>query len=83
MVELGKLKKKSILVIGDVMLDKYYVGAVNRISPEAPVPVFRKKTERSVLGGAANVAANLVAANQKVTMMSIIGHDEAGKQLVE
>lgn len=83
MIELGKIRKKSILVIGDVMLDKYYVGAVKRISPEAPVPVFRKKTERSVLGGAANVAANLVAANQKVAMMSLIGHDEAGKQLLE
>ena len=83
MFKLGKISKKSILVIGDVMLDKYYVGEVKRISPEAPVPVFRKKTERSVLGGAANVAANLVAANQKVAMMSIIGHDEAGKQLQE
>lgn len=83
MFKLGKISKKSILVIGDVMLDKYYVGEVKRISPEAPVPVFRKKTERSVLGGAANVAANLVAANQKVAMMSIIGHDEAGKQLRE
>lgn len=51
MIELSKIKKKSILVIGDVMLDKYYVGAVKRISPEAPVPVFRKKAERSVLGG--------------------------------
>lgn len=83
MIQLNLIRKKIILVIGDVMLDKYYVGAVKRISPEAPVPVFRKKTERSVLGGAANVAANLVAANQKVAMMSIIGHDEAGKQLLE
>lgn len=83
MIQLNQIRKKSILVIGDVMLDKYYVGAVKRISPEAPVPVFRKKTERSVLGGAANVAANLVAANQRVAMMSITGHDEAGKRLLE
>lgn len=77
------IKKKNILVIGDVMLDTYYTGDVKRISPEAPVPVFRKKGERSVLGGAANVAANLVAADQKVSMMSIIGKDETGEKLKE
>lgn len=82
MIELSKIKKKSILVIGDVMLDNYFMGDIKRISPEAPVPVFRKTSERSVLGGAANVAANLVAANQKVSMMSIIGNDEIGKKLL-
>lgn len=82
MIQLSKIKKKSILVIGDVMLDTYFVGDIKRISPEAPVPVFRKKTERSVLGGAANVAANLVAAGQKVSMMSIVGNDDIGKQLL-
>lgn len=82
MIELSKIKKKSILVIGDVMLDNYFVGDIKRISPEAPVPVFRKKSEKSVLGGAANVAANLVAANQKVSMMSIIGNDDTGKKLL-
>lgn len=81
-MNISGLKMKSILVIGDVMLDKYYVGDVKRISPEAPVPVFRKKSERCVLGGAANVAANLVAANQCVSMMSIIGDDECGKDLL-
>lgn len=75
--------KKSILVIGDVMLDTYFTGDVKRISPEAPVPVFRKRNERSVLGGAANVAANLVAAGQSVSMMSIIGNDETGEKLKE
>lgn len=82
MIHLSQLKKKSILVIGDVMLDNYFVGDIKRISPEAPVPVFRKKSERSVLGGAANVAANLIAANQKVSMMSIIGNDENGNTLL-
>lgn len=77
------IKKKRILVIGDVMLDNYFVGDVKRISPEAPVPVFRKRSERSVLGGAANVAANLVAANQQVTMMSIVGDDDNGGRLME
>lgn len=74
-----KIKNKHILVVGDVMLDKYYVGDVRRISPEAPVPVFRKKSERSVLGGAANVAANLVAAKQQVSVMSIVGGDSNGE----
>lgn len=82
MYQLSMIKERRILVVGDVMLDRYFVGDVRRISPEAPVPVFRKKTERSVLGGAANVAANLVAANQQVTMMSIIGDDENGRNLM-
>ena len=82
MYKLNKVRNKHILVVGDVMLDNYYVGDVRRISPEAPVPVFRKKSERSVLGGAANVAANLVAANQQVSMMSIIGNDDNGRRLM-
>lgn len=77
-----KMEKSHILVIGDVMLDNYYVGDVKRISPEAPVPVFRKMSERSVLGGAANVAANLVAANQLVSIMSVIGDDDNGRKLM-
>lgn len=81
MINLNQVEKKSILVIGDVMLDIYYTGDVKRISPEAPVPVFRKKSERSVLGGAANVAANLVAADQKVSMVTMIGKDDAGLKL--
>ena len=82
MVHLETIKKKSILVVGDIMLDNYYVGDIKRISPEAPVPVFRKKSERSVLGGAANVAANLVAAGQQASIMSIIGDDECGRTLM-
>lgn len=78
MYQLSKIRRRRILVVGDVMLDNYYVGDVRRISPEAPVPVFRKKSERSVLGGAANVAANLVAANQHVSVMSIVGDDTNG-----
>ena len=65
------------------MLDTYYNGDVKRISPEAPVPVFRKRTERHVLGGAANVAANLVAAGQNVSVMAIIGNDNPGQLLKE
>lgn len=82
MISFCQIKKKKILVVGDVMLDNYYVGDVRRISPEAPVPVFRKHSERSVLGGAANVAANLLAANQDVSMMSMIGKDSIGDILM-
>lgn len=77
------IKKKNILVVGDVMLDMYYMGEVNRISPEAPVPVFRKRSEKCVLGGAANVAANLIAAGQNVSIMALIGKDVQGKLLEE
>lgn len=76
------IESKRILVIGDVMMDVYYKGDVNRISPEAPVPVFMKKSERSVLGGAANVAANLIAANQQVSMMAIVGYDSIGAEII-
>lgn len=76
------IESKRILVIGDVMMDVYYKGDVNRISPEAPVPVFVKKSERSVLGGAANVAANLIAANQQVSMMAIVGNDSTGGEII-
>ena len=81
MCNLGEINEKSILVLGDVMLDTYCVGRVKRISPEAPVPVFLKSEEYSVLGGAANVAINLVAAKQKVSLMSIVGDDVAGERL--
>ena len=82
MKQLNDILSKNILVIGDIMLDTYYYGNVDRISPEAPVPVFRKNNDRSVPGGAANVAANLIAAGQNVSMLSIVGEDEAGTKLI-
>ena len=75
------LKTNNILVIGDVMLDVYYGGEVSRISPEAPVPVFKKLNERCVLVGASNVVANLAAANQKATILAMIGNDTDGDKL--
>lgn len=81
MESLNNIEKKNILVIGDIMLDTYYNGNISRISPEAPVPVFKKLNERTVLGGAANVAANLVAAGQNVSVMTIIGNDMNGKKI--
>ena len=76
------IKKKNILVVGDVMLDCYYSGSVKRISPEAPVSVFLKKNVKYVLGGAANVAANLIAADQQVYLGTIIGNDNNGEMLI-
>lgn len=75
-------QKHNILVIGDVMLDKYYTGMVTRISPEAPVPILNLQTEYAVLGGAANVAANLIGANQSVTVASVIGNDDPASYII-
>ena len=77
------LDTKNILLIGDSMLDIYFSGEVNRISPEAPVPIFRKRGERYVLGGASNVAANIAAANQRVTLLTCVGEDAYGKRMIE
>ena len=77
----NNIQAKSILVVGDIMLDAYYTGDISRISPEAPVPVFKKERERSVLGGAANVAANLITAEQNVSLMSLVGDDSDGEYL--
>lgn len=70
---------KRFLVIGDVMVDKYFYGSVERVSPEAPVPVFKYGSEKNILGGAANVATNLVAINQEVSLMSCVGADTNGE----
>jgi rfaE bifunctional protein kinase chain/domain len=66
---------KKILVLGDVMLDKYMVGTVSRISPEAPVPIVNLSFEDTRLGGAANVAKNLVSLGAKTFVCSVIGTD--------
>lgn len=72
---------KPVLVIGDCMLDRYWEGAVERISPEAPVPVLQVQRETQRAGGAANVALNLVALGSEVRLLSLVGEDEAGAQL--
>lgn len=71
----------KIAVIGDVMLDTYWWGSVNRISPEAPVPVVALQKSELRLGGAANVALNLVSLQAQTTIISVIGKDEEGKKL--
>lgn len=71
----------SVLVVGDVMLDKYISGSAARISPEAPVPVVAVKQRRYVPGGAANVAANIAALNATVSLAGVTGPDDSGCQL--
>lgn len=75
-------KPKNFLVIGDIMLDKFCNGKINRISPEAPVPVLRYQDERNVLGGAANVATNLAGIGQHVALMACVGDDTAGREIL-
>ena len=71
------------MVVGDAMLDQYWHGKVERISPEAPVPVLQKEYEDNRLGGAANVALNLQSLGVKTTLLTIVGLDEAGETLKE
>jgi len=70
-----------VLVVGDVMLDRYWFGEVDRISPEAPVPVVRVARREDRLGGAANVARNVVALGGQATLVGIVGADEAGDSI--
>src|SRR6267378_2739704 len=70
-----------ILVVGDVMLDRFIVGRVTRISPEAPVPVVRFESEHLRLGGAANVANNIVALGGHVSLVGVVGADAAATRL--
>jgi len=72
---------KTILVIGDIMLDEYIWGEVERISPEAPVPVVRVTSESWVLGGAANVANNICSLGGRAVLAGMIGPDPAGRRL--
>jgi rfaE bifunctional protein kinase chain/domain len=77
----SKFSDLRILVIGDVMVDAYIIGKVNRISPEAPVPVVSYEHEEKRIGGAGNVALNLVALGAKPIVCSVIGDDEQGHDL--
>jgi rfaE bifunctional protein kinase chain/domain len=72
------LSATRILVVGDVMLDRYWFGEVSRISPEAPVPVVRIDRREARLGGAANVARNAAALGTQTGLLGVIGRDEAG-----
>jgi rfaE bifunctional protein kinase chain/domain len=78
-----KLRKLKVFVIGDSMIDAYWIGKIDRISPEAPVPVVLVERKESRPGGAANVALNCKALGADVYLFSIIGKDDSGKLLKE
>ncbi len=79
----ARLEQLTVVVIGDVMLDTYWWGHVERISPEAPVPVVAVDRKEQRIGGAANVALNARALGAKVYMLSVTGSDEDGRQLTD
>ena len=76
-----RIKDAKVLVVGDVMLDRYWFGEVGRISPEAPVPVVKIDRVEERPGGAANVARNAAALGARVNLLSVVGRDEAGASL--
>lgn len=80
---IGSFKNKRILIIGDLILDRYVLGRVNRISPEAPVPIVEVVNETNLLGGSANVANNIKALGGSVSIAGIVGRDGAGKVMRE
>lgn len=78
---INEFNKRNILILGDIMVDKFVQGTVSRISPEAPVPVVEVKKETSLPGGAGNVANNIAALKAKVFLVGVIGNDSAGENL--
>jgi rfaE bifunctional protein kinase chain/domain len=79
---LEKFKRTRLLVVGDLMLDRFIWGDVERISPEAPVPVLRVVSENSTLGGAANVISNIRSLGGQVSACGIVGRDDVGKKIL-
>lgn len=80
-LSLEQVKAARVLVVGDVMLDRYWYGSVDRISPEAPVPVVRITKEEDRLGGSANVAFNGVTLGSHISLLSVVGDDETSHKL--
>ena len=79
---IDKLTTPRILIVGDLILDSYLTGDVERISPEAPIPVLRARHSEDRLGGAGNVAVNLCSMEAEVEVLGVVGEDEAGSQLL-
>jgi len=82
-VQLPDFSNIRVLVIGDVMLDRYWHGSVSRISPEAPVPIVKVGANKHVPGGAANVAMNVAALGAHVTLLGLVGSDEPAAMLAQ
>src|SRR5579864_7368490 len=78
---LSALAEQTVLCIGDLMLDEFVYGDVARISPEAPAPVIAAKRSEVMIGGAGNVARNLVSLGAKCIFVAVVGDDEAGRTL--
>jgi len=81
LVRREQLADARVLVVGDAMLDRYWFGSVDRISPEAPVPVVRVSREEERLGGAANVALNVKTLGAQATLLTVVGDDEPAQKL--
>jgi D-beta-D-heptose 7-phosphate kinase / D-beta-D-heptose 1-phosphate adenosyltransferase len=78
-----RFPEARVLVIGDVMLDRYVSGSASRLSPEAPIPVLRPTASRSTLGGAANVALNIATLGGHAALVGVVGEDEPGRELAQ
>ena len=81
-MDLKELQKGKVIVFGDIMLDKYLSGSIDRISPEAPVPVLNPSSEEIRLGGAANVALNLSSLGVKTTLLGVTGKDDDSEKII-
>jgi D-beta-D-heptose 7-phosphate kinase/D-beta-D-heptose 1-phosphate adenosyltransferase len=79
---LTKFREQRVLVVGDLMLDRYIYGTVSRISPEAPVPIVRVRDEKNMPGGAANVARNVQALGGQALLCGVVGQDAMGQELL-
>ena len=80
---LDRLEEKQILIIGDMILDEYVCGDTKRISPEAPVPILEVTSQRAQLGGAANVAHNVVGLGGRAALIGVVGDDSQGRILID
>ena len=80
---LDRLSQTQVMVVGDLMLDRYWYGQVDRISPEAPVPVVHVQREEDRLGGCGNVAYNLVSLGAQASLLSVVGHDRSEEHTSE
>ena len=78
---LAKLASAQVLVVGDIMLDRYFYGSVERVSPEGPIPILKIDREATMLGGAGNVARNLASLGARCRLISVLGDDQAGRQV--
>lgn len=83
LLDIKQFEESKILVLGDLMLDRYLWGDVERISPEAPVPIFHIRRQSEIPGGAGNVVSNLVGLRASVTVIGLRGRDAAGERLVK